>query len=327
MPSSTFSVRTVKHPIFWVQDLDHAGAWFERVFGRPTLRSADVMARVEQRDGYRTDYANFYLVQDTFVQLIDPARLVIGGVNEFPRRGIPPVALPMLGHFGWYVDGVEHLVAELRERDLHCQNQVGELTEDMAFGGKVGFPSFYALREEAGLAYQFVDCPPSEENVRKTGDARVAPDWTLAPPAPGDALGIELCSHHTVVTQRPERLLGLWVDILGGAVVHKANNDLLGTDSTFVALGDGVFECAVPASEGLRVAGALDSDPYDTYHSMTFLVRDLDRAEEHLRAHGIEIARRDDVTIVTDPTTSYGVPWGFTTHLVPGDLRTAPSAR
>ena len=327
MASSTFSVRTVKHPIFWVRDLDDAAVWFERVFGRPTITTAELLADLPKRDGYAIDYGIFHLVQDTFIESIDPSRLIIGGVNEFPLRGIPPVTLPSLGHFGWYVDGVDHLFAALRERGMRCQNQVGEVTDEMAFGGKVGFPSFYALREEAGLAYQFVDCPPGEENVRKTGDARLAPDWALAAPSEDDGLGIELCSHHTVVTSRPERLLGLWVDVLGGDVVHKGANDLLGTDSTFVALGDGVFESAVPTGDGLRIAGALNPEPFDSYHSMTFLVRDLARAEAHLRAHGIDIARRDEATIVTDPTTSYGVPWGFTSHLVPGDLRTAPSVR
>jgi hypothetical protein len=42
---------------------------------------------------------------------------------------------------------------------IHASNgflcyQVGEVTEKMAFGGKVGYPSFYVLREEAALAYQ-----------------------------------------------------------------------------------------------------------------------------------------------------------------------------
>lgn len=324
---SKFSVRTVKHPIFWVPDLEATGRWMERVFGRPTVTTAEVMAEVPKRDGYAVDYGNFHLVQDTFIESIDPDRLVLGGTRNFPRRGIPPVAVPSLGHLGWYVDGAEELFATLHERGLQCQNQVGELTAEMAFGGSVGFPSFYTLREEVGLAYQFVECPPGPDTARRTGDARLEPDWKLMPPADDDELGVQFCAHHTIVTTQPERLRGFLVGILGGEVIHQRENDLLGTDSTYVALGDGIFECAVPASKELLVAGTLNPEPYDSYHSMTFLVRDLKRAEAHLRKHGIGIARRSESAIVTDPATSYGVPWGFTTSLTPGDPRGTANAQ
>jgi catechol 2,3-dioxygenase-like lactoylglutathione lyase family enzyme len=321
--SGKFSVRTVKHPIFWVGDLETSAAWFERVFGQPTLTTAQVMADAPKRDGYTIDYGTFHLVQDTFIESIDPARLVLGGKTSFPLRGIPPVAVPSLGHLSWYVDGTVELFATLQERGLRCQNQVGELTTKIASGGSRGYALFYALREEAGLAYQFVECPPSRENARRTGDARLEPGWKLTPPPGDDELGVELCSHHTIVTSQPDRMLGLMVGILGGQVIHQRENDLIGTQSTFVALGDGVFECAVPSSKGLLLAGALNPEPYDTYHSMTFLVRDLERAEAHLWKHGIRIARRSDDAIATDPATSYGVPWSFTTSLTQGDPRGA----
>lgn len=317
-----FSVRTVKHPIFWVHDLDEAAAWFEHVFGQPTQTTADVMADVPKREGFPVDYGIFHLIQDTFVESIDPARLVLGGKSEFPLRGIPPLAVPSLGHFGWYVDGAEELMAKLWRHGWRCLNQAGEVTEEMSFGGKVGYPSFYVLRDEAGLAYQFMECAPSEVNARRTGDARLAPEWELSRPPGGDELGVLFCSHHTVVSNRPERVLGLWVDILGGQVIHRDRNGLIGSESTYVALGDGVFEVAKPLSGGLNVHGELSPEPHDSYHSMTFLVRDLDRAERHLLARGVRIAQRDADSLVTDPTTSFGVPWAFTTSLVPGDSRT-----
>ena len=61
--------------------------------------------------------------------------------------------------------------------------------------------------------------------------------------------------------------------------------------------------------------------PNDTYHSLTFQVADLDRAAEHLKSQGVGIRSRTEDTLVTDPETSIGVPWGFTTSLVPGDPR------
>ena len=61
--------------------------------------------------------------------------------------------------------------------------------------------------------------------------------------------------------------------------------------------------------------------PHDTYHSITWKVVDLDRTAEHLKSQGVGIRSRTADTLVTDPETSIGVPWGFTTRLVPGDPR------
>ena len=70
-----------------------------------------------------------------------------------------------------------------------------------------------------------------------------------------------------------------------------------------------------PTPTGPRTA------PNDTYHSLTFKVADLDRAAEHLKSQGVGIRSRTEDFLVTDPDTSINVPWGFTTHLVPGDPR------
>ncbi len=328
MSSRKFRVRTVKHPIFWVADLDDAAGWFERVFGRPTITTEQIMGHLPPKPGHRVDYGIFHLVQDTFIESIDPVRMVFGGTNQFPRRGIPPADVPSLGHLSWYVDDVHELLEEFLRRDMQVIDQQGEVTTEVAFGGKIGFPLFYSLREQAGLPYQYVDCPPSEENARKTADVRLKPGWALAPPAEDDPLGIEFCSHHTVLTTRPDRMLELYVDILGGRVIERRDNELIGAESTFIALGDGVYECAVPREGTAVVAGSVNPDPYDSYHSMTFLVRDLARAEAHLEEQGVAIARRSDTALVTDPASSYGVPWGFTTALAHGDQRAAvdPSA-
>lgn len=314
-------VRTVKHPILWVPDLGAAAAWFERVFGTRTQTTAQIMADVPEREGYPKDYGIFHLVQDTFIESIDPERLILGGQKTFPLRGIPPASVPSLGHFGWYVDDPQGLFDRLQAHGWRCLDQAGEITEQMAYGSKAGYPSFYVVRDEAGLAYQFMGCEPSSTNARRTGDARLEPGWELQPPPEDDELGVVGCSRHTVVTERPERLLRLWVDTLGGQVIHSGTNELLKSNSTLVLLGDGVFECAVPLQGSLAVTGSLNSPPFDSYHSMTFRVRDLDRAEAHLQARGARVALRNEESLFTDPDTTHGVPWGFTTAVNPGDQR------
>ena len=44
------------------------------------------------------------------------------------------------------------------------------------------------------------------------------------------------------------------------------------------------------------------------------------------QSSGVRIAARSADTIVTDPATSLGIPWGFTTRLVPGDPRATRAA-
>jgi hypothetical protein len=80
-------------------------------------------------------------------------------------------------------------------------------------------------------------------------------------------------------------------------------------------------EYAVPDA-GSRAHAAWAGDaPADTYHAITWQVADLDRAEAHLRAQGVGIAVRRGDALVTDPATSIGIPWGFSSTLVPGDPR------
>jgi hypothetical protein len=123
------------------------------------------------------------------------------------------------------------------------------------------------------------------------------------------------------LTAQPERALRLVVDVLGGDIAHEGRNELLGTTSTYVFLGDSVLEYAIPDEGTAAHADWAQGDPNDTYHSITWKVADLERVERHLGEQGVRIRSRSDDAIVTDPDTSLGIPWGFTTTLTPGDPR------
>jgi hypothetical protein len=124
-----------------------------------------------------------------------------------------------------------------------------------------------------------------------------------------------------VLTGRPERALNLVVDVLGGDIVHEGRDEVRGTTGTYVSLAGSILEYAVPDLGTAAHADWAKDDPNDTYHSITWKVVDLERAERHLRTRGVRIQMRSDDTIVTDPATSLGVPWGFTSRLTPGDPR------
>ncbi|HEX4245353.1 MAG TPA: VOC family protein, partial [Acidimicrobiales bacterium] len=136
-----------------------------------------------------------------------------------------------------------------------------------------------------------------------------------------DPLRIERCSHHTVLTDRPERALRLVVEILGGTIIHEGRNEVMGTTSTYVHLADSILEYAVPDIDTAAHRDWSQDGPDDTYHSVTWKVADLARAERHLEARGVRIRDRSGNAIITEPATSLGIPWGFTSTLTPGDPR------
>jgi catechol 2,3-dioxygenase-like lactoylglutathione lyase family enzyme len=227
------------------------------------------------------------------------------------------VEQPHLKGFGWYFEGMPELFEALKDKGFQVVNQVDELADNdeppTAAGSNM--PLFFSVPQDAGLRYEFFPAIPFPL------DPRIAPSWTVPPVSDDDPLGIERCSHHTVLTGRPERALRLVVDVLGGTVVHEGRDEIRGTSSTYVHLADSILEYAVPDAGTPAHADWSGDDPNDTYHSITWKVADLERTERHLTAQDVRIQVQSDDTIVTDPATSLGIPWGFTTTLTPGDPR------
>lgn len=308
-----FRVTMMYHPSHHVTALAEAEQFFEEVFGRTSTPLASMMRDAPPRDGYPTDYSTFTPIQDVLFDTIDPKRYVLLGKQRYRT-----VDEPHLKGFGWYVEGMPELYQALRRAGITVVNQVDEIAEgdEMPTAAGSPMPLFFTVPENAGLRYElFPQIPfPLDPRVAQEG-------WNLPPVSESDPLGIERSSHHTVLTARPERALALVVDTLGGEVIREGHNDVIGATSTFVFLGDSVLEYAVP-DEGTFARADLEAElPNDAYHSITWKVADLGRVERHLADTGVGILLRSDDTIVTDPKTSLGVPWGFTTALVPGDPR------
>ncbi|HEY4099199.1 MAG TPA: hypothetical protein VGM33_26990 [Baekduia sp.] len=306
------------HPSHRVPDLGEAETFFARVFGRPSRMMHEVVPQ-EVKDAtpdYPRDYCTFTPIQDVLFDTIDPKRYVIAGEQRYPTA-----TRPRLRSFGWYVEDIEDLYAVLRRHGIRVHDQLNRIADgdEPPRGAAATRVLFWALPEDAGLSYEFF---PGETGFH--GDDRLDDGWTVPPVAPGDPLGIERCSHHTVLTSVPERALRLVVDVLGGEVIHEDDNTLLGTRSTFVHLAGSTLEYATPTRERTpahdQPAGTL---PEDSYHAITWKVGDLDRVADHLGACGVAIRHRTADTIVTAPHTSLGVPWGFTTQLIANDPRQA----
>jgi hypothetical protein len=307
-----FRVTMMYHPSHHVPDLAEAEEWFGRVFGRPSTNLASMSRGAPPRPGYPNDYSMFTSISDVLFDTIDPKRYVLLGVQRYAT-----VERPHLKAFGWYFEGMAELYRELGRQDIGVTSQLDERAEgdEPPTAAGSAMPLFFSLPEDAGLRYEFFPAIPFAL------DPRLAPGWSVPPVTSDDPLGIERCSHHTVLTGHPGRALKLVVDVLKGDVVHTGRDDLRGTNGTYVHLAGSILEYAVPDIGTAAHADWAKGAPNDTYHAITWKVADLERAARHLEREGVRIEMRSEGTIVTDPVTSLGVPWGFTDRLTPGDPR------
>jgi catechol 2,3-dioxygenase-like lactoylglutathione lyase family enzyme len=307
-----FAVTMMYHPSHHVPSLSLAETWFQRVFGRASTRLATMMKDAPPREGYPRDYSTFTPIQDVLFDTIDPKEYVLLGIQRYKT-----VEKPHLKATGWYFDDMAAAYRAMKAAGIRAVSQLDELAEgdDPPTAAGSPMPLFFTLPEDAGIRYEIFPQIPFPL------DPRIAPDWTLSPVSDDDPLGIERCSHHTFLTRNPDRALRFAVDVLGGTIVHAGRDELRGTSGTYVHLADGVLEYAVPDGGTPAADDLADYLPDDAYHAITWKVADLERTRKHLENNGVLIRAESDDTIITDPDTSLGVPWGFTTKLVPGDPR------
>ncbi|MGW2824330.1 VOC family protein [Streptomyces sp. NPDC001443] len=294
-----FRVRMLYHPRIHVPSLEEAEDFFARVFGRPSTNFSVVMPNPPV-PGHSVGYSTFTSISDVLIDSLAPRLYLTGGVQRYPD-----VDNPRLTSTGWYVDGVKELYKELRSRGYRLvDSHDNPLSEEEWRGG----PSpFHTVGEDSGLRYAFFETYPFPL------DPRVQEGWTVPEVTQDDPLGIERASHHTVLTNRPQRAVELTVGVLGGEIVRTGQDELRDLSGPFVRLAGTVLHFASPQADDEANGEGVGEVSLDTYHAITWKVADLERAAKHLESEGVRIAHRSDTALVTDPHTSLGVPWGFTT--------------
>jgi len=320
-----FRVPMMFHPTLDTLNLQEAELWFERVFARQSVS----LAKLIEIGGLapRPNYSKFTLISDVYFDTVNPKLHIVNGVHR-PLTGHEP----HLRRFTWYIDGIEgsdpaaRAIDGMNEAYRACKrhgiriiNQLGEVMEgDEAPLGRWGSKRqiFFTMPEDTGLSYSL--CPPVP--VPKF-DPRTEPGWVTPEVSDDDPLTIECCSHHTVLMSRPEPALKLLCDVLDGRVIHEGRNALLGAACIYVHLAGSTIECAVPDQGTPAHEDWIVRAPIDTYHAITWKVADLARVERHLEAQGVRVRARSHDAIITDPATSLGIPWGFSSNLILGDPR------
>ncbi|KIM94676.1 hypothetical protein OIDMADRAFT_60453 [Oidiodendron maius Zn] len=303
------------HPTHKSNDIVAAEKFFKDVFDRPSLPVEVCLPPTELSPGYPRDYSILTPIQEVMFDCIDPKKYVVEG-----RQTFEDVSTPHLFCLGWAATGVEEIYKVCVEHGIRSTdqaNRLGSSTAPPVTGFSTNDPLFFTLPESTGLRYQIYPLsasgPPHPQGVK---------GWKLPPVRETDPLSLEFCSHHTILTSNPIKGLNFLVGILKGKIIHKGRNELLETDSTYISLGDGVYELAVPTRAGSFAAEDLKFNwPFDTYHSLTYKVQDLKKAERHLKDKNIRMLFSNENTIITNPEDTIGIPWGFTDKLTPGDFR------
>jgi catechol 2,3-dioxygenase-like lactoylglutathione lyase family enzyme len=150
-------------------------------------------------------------------------------------------------------------------------------------------------------------------------DPRLKPDWDPSWWVHNHPLGLRRLAYTTVTTRDLDRARRIYTGPLGGTVLHENVSELTGTVNCYVLVGeDTVIELASPTRDGTIAADDLAANG-EMLHAAAFQVADLDRAERYLMAKGIKVTERDNTTLLTDPATTHGVPFRWTTAIVPDD--------
>ncbi len=142
------------------------------------------------------------------------------------------------------------------------------------------------------------------------------PSWIVEHP-----LGAINSSHMTVKVPDLEKAKKLYVDAVGGTLLHEGEQKLMQTKSAFVAIGtDTIVELAQPLNKTSMIGQDMDKW-HPGMFAVTLKVTDLNKTEKYLTSKGIKVALKDRNTIVCDPATTHNAVWAFTTWDIPGDTR------
>ena len=321
MPAHTgFRILSLFHPTAMVADLQGAAAFYGTVFGVTSLTIPYTAAS--------RAYRSLTIVGDVCIENISPEQTHLSQFRMYTD---------LIGNHWFfpcfYVDDMQDALYHLhhRHRIRLTESGTGNPVIGVPPGGS-GRSLLFTHPADTGIMWEFYEADQEWFLNSPLADPRKRPGWTLASPGPDDPLAVGILSHLTVVVRDPGATRRFLVDVCGGRVFAEDRDDELGTRSTWVVLGAEatVVEIAVPARGGPRKRDL--EKVGNTAHSLTFIVRDLERAAKYLRSKGLAFETESDHLIVTDPATSIGLRFGFTERFHPGDprisgTRTAPPAR
>lgn len=298
----SYRITKLFHPTHTVTDLDGAEKFYRTAFGRVSARTYNVASAVTT-------------ISDVVMETLDPSKYLANGYRQYPT-----IAAPKYQELAWYVDGADELFEVIRSRGMRFIRQPGSDPDSLppvaAFADLV---LFWTDADQTGLRYELYDSRGGLMDPRKRSDW--SPEESIAPEFEEDPLGILGAACHTILTHSPGRGVRFLVDVLGGTVIHEGPSAVFSANSTYVSLGDGVYEFAVPHHSSVENEALAPALPKDSLYSIVWHVPDLDRVAGHLEKAGVRVRSRTASGIVVNADDSIGIPFAFSTEPVPGDPR------
>lgn len=296
------------HIIHMTGDLPALEKWYDDVFsvGRGFLDH-------HYMEGEKRD-ASLVLLGDSVIEPLAPAFRVEGWESMPLGR--------FYNRFGnhwhsvaWYTDDAGEMWQRCKDNDVRVYVEGGVLTDERPA------PSSAIMTHPKDTITQLEFMNPegtiADQDPRING-SDFDPGWWIEN-HPVKTPGL---AYTTILTKDLERATAVYADILGGTVLHKGSSTLTGTDDVYVQLGDTVVQLSTPNADGTIAAADLAANK-EIHHAAAFKVLDLEDTEEYFDSKGIRTLARDDRTIITDPTTTHGVAFRWTTWDVPGGPRDA----
>jgi catechol 2,3-dioxygenase-like lactoylglutathione lyase family enzyme len=309
--TSGLKIERLFHPTFMVSDLEAASALYERIFGVSSV----TIPYSELGHAYRT----LTVVADCCIENISPEQRHLS-----PFRMYTDIVGNHLFFPCFYVSDMQDAVYKLHH--IHGIGLTASGTGAPVYGcapGNALRTLVYTNPNDTGIMWEFWEGEQEWFDSSPLADPRMKPGWRYRPPADDDPLAVEYLSHHTVVLSNFDKAQHFLVDICRGELFEESENEILQTESRWIAVGESpaIFELARPRADGpasrdLQRCG-------NTVHSITFKVRDLDSARDHLSSRGITFETDSESLLVADPETTLGLRMGFCDELRPGDPRHA----
>lgn len=292
------------HIIHLTGDVTALEAWYDDVFSVQGFMPHDY-SPYEHRD------ASLVLLGDTVVEPLAPA-FRVPGWDAMPLGRFYQRFGAHWHSIAWYTDDAGELWQRCTDAGVRVLTGGGVRADTRP--GADGIIMTHP--KDTITQLQFV----GPRTIIQERDPRFKPDWDPNWWADHHQTGTPGLAYTTVLTRDRERAETIYAGILGGTVLHKGSSVLTGTDDTYVLMGDTVVQLSTPNTDGTIAATDMAASS-EIHHAAAFRVRDLDVTEQYLASKGIRTVARDDDTLVTDPATTHGVPFRWTTWDVPGGPR------
>ena len=303
-----FTIGRNFHAIHMTDDLAALGAWYEDVFGIQWYVLHNYSPELHR-------HASLGVVGELCLEPMQPAfedeRWNRGPIGRYyERSGISWHSI------AWYVDDVEGLTElrdALEDADVELLALLGgklEHDQDAPEDRPIfTHPNSTVTQLEFMVPHPWIPDP-------RPHPAHQASWWHDEHP-----LHIRKTSRFTLATRDLERARDLYVDVIGGTLLHERENDLLRTRSAYIAVGrDDVVEIAEPLERGTPIANYVEANHHGLF-AIWLQVEDLAAATDHLQSKQITSSLEDGASFLSDPATTMGVHWGVTTASITNDTR------